>query len=87
MNNLNYMNEMTAMKQVLDSMELSVKLRSQARAERRAEDAENARRDFQKKLMRAANSKLELDAELSGVKGAEDAVQRDQLMTMMMAGF
>lgn len=84
---LNGMNEMTAMKQVLDSMELSVKLRSQARAERRAEDAENARRDFQKKLMRAANSKLELDAELSGVKGAEDAVQRDQLMTMMMAGF
>lgn len=84
---MNYMNEMTAMKQVLDSMELSVKLRNQARAERRAEDAENARRDFQKKLMRAANSKLELEAEISGVKGAEDAVQRDQLMTMMMAGF
>lgn len=84
---MNYMNEITAMKQVLDSMELSVKLRNQARAERRAEDAENARRDFQKKLMRAANSKLELEAEISGVKGAEDAVQRDQLMTMMMAGF
>lgn len=87
MANMNYMNEMTAMKQVLDSMELSVKLRNQARAERRAEDAENARRDFQKKLMRAANSKLELDAEVSNVKGAEDTVQRDQLMAMMMAGF
>lgn len=84
---MNYMNEMTAMKQILDSMELSVKLRNQAHAERRAEDAENARRDFQKKLMRAANSKLELEAEVSGVKGAEDAVQRDQLMAMMMAGF
>ncbi|MDE7199808.1 MAG: hypothetical protein K2O15_13135 [Lachnospiraceae bacterium] len=84
---MNYMNEMTAMKQVLDSMELSVKLRSQARAERRAEDAENAKRDFQKKLMRAANSKLDLDATASGVKGAQDAVQRDQLMAMMMAGF
>lgn len=84
---MNYMNEMTAMKQVLDSMELSVKLRNQARAERRAEDAQNARRDFQKKLMNAANSKLELEAEVSGVKGAEDAVQRDQLMAMMMAGF
>lgn len=84
---MNGINELTAMKQVLDSMETSVKLRSQARAERRAEDAENARRDFQKKLLRAANSKLELEAEVSGVKGAEDAVQRDQLMFMMMAGF
>lgn len=87
MANMNYMNEMTAMKQVMDSMELSIKLRNQARAERRAEDAENTRRDFQKKLMRAANSKLELDAEVSGIKGTEDAVQRDQLMAMMMAGF
>lgn len=87
MANMNYMNEMTAMKQVMDSMELSIKLRNQARAERRAEDAENARRDFQKKLMRAANSKLELDAEVSGIKGTEDAVQRDQLMAMMMSGF
>lgn len=87
MANRNYINEMTAMKQVMDSMELSIKLRNQARAERRAEDAENARRDFQKKLLRAANSKLELEAEVSGVKGAEDAVQRDQLMAMMMAGF
>lgn len=87
MANRNYMNEMTAMKQVLDSMELSVKLRNQARAERRAEDAENARRDFQKKLLNAANSKLALEAEVSGIKGTEDAVQRDQLMAMMMAGF
>ena len=37
--------------------------------------------------MRASNSKLELDGMSSGVKGAQDAVQRDQLMAMMMAGF
>ena len=36
-----------AMKQVLDSMENSVKLRSQARAERRAEEAKNAKKDFE----------------------------------------
>ena len=81
------MNELTAMKQTLDSMELSVKMRNQARAERRAEDAENAKRAFQKKLMLAANSKLELDGMASGVKGSQDAVQRDQLMAMMMASF
>ncbi len=81
------MNELTAMKQVLDSMETSVKLRSQARAERRAEEAERAKRAFQEKLMLSAKSKLELEGMASGVKGAQDAVQRDQLMFMMMAGF
>lgn len=84
---MNGINELTAMKQVLDSMENSVKLRSQARAERRAEDAERAKRAFQEKLMLSANSKLELEGMASGVKGTQDAVQRDQLMFMMMAGF
>ncbi len=79
--------ELTAMQQALDSMEASVKLRNQARAERRAEDAERAKRAFQEKLMLSANSKLELDGMSSGVKGAQDAVQRDQLVAMMMAGF
>ena len=79
--------ELTAMQQALDSMEASVKLRNQARAERRAEDAERAKRAFQEKLMLSANSKLELDGMSSGFKGAQDAVQRDQLMAMMMAGF
>ena len=37
---MNVMQELTTMQQVLDSMETSVKLRSQARAERRAEEAE-----------------------------------------------
>ncbi|MDE5717755.1 MAG: hypothetical protein K2H37_11085 [Lachnospiraceae bacterium] len=87
MNKAAAFNEMTAMKQVLDSMETSVKLRSQARAERRAEEAERAKQDFKKKLMLSANSKLQLDAAASGVKGSQDAVQRDQLMIMMMAGF
>lgn len=84
---MNVMQELTTMHQVLDSMETSVKLRSQARAERRAEEAEQAKRAFREKLMRASNSKLELDGMSSGVKGAQDAVQRDQLMAMMMAGF
>lgn len=79
--------ELTAMQQALDSMEASVKLRNQARAERRAEDAERAKRAFQEKLMLSANSKLEHDGMSSGVKGAQDAVQRDQLVAMMMAGF
>ena len=42
-------NGLTSMQQILDSMELSVKLRNQARAERRAEEAEIAKRDFQRK--------------------------------------
>lgn len=87
MNDMTKLNGMTAMKQVIDSMETSVKLRSQARAGRRAEEAENAKKEFQRKLMLAESSKLELDAVASGVKGAQDAVQRDQLMGMMMAGF
>ena len=87
MNDMTALNGMTAMQQVLDSMETSVKLRNQARAERRAEEAENAKKEFQRKLMLAESNKLELDAAASGVKGAQDAVQRDQLMGMMMAGF
>ena len=87
MNDMTAINGMNAMKQVLDSMETSIKLRNQARAERRAEDAENAKRDFQKKLMLAESSKLELDGMASNVKGTQNAVQRDQLMAMMMAGF
>lgn len=87
MNDLTTLNGLTAMQQVLDSMETSVKLRNQARAERRAEEAENAKKEFQRKLMLAESNKLELDAAASGIKGAQDAVQRDQLMGMMMAGF
>ena len=75
------------MKQLLDSMETSVKMQQQARAERRAEEAERERKAFQEKLMRAAGTKTELDSMVSKVKGRQDAVQRDQLIGMMMAGF
>lgn len=75
------------MKQVLDSMEYSIKLRSQAQAERRAEEVEREKRAFQEKLMLAAAGKAELDGIASNVKGKQDAVLRDQLMGLMMAGF
>ena len=75
------------MQQVLDSMEYSIKLRSQAKAERRAEEAEREKRAFQEKLMLAAADKMELDGMVSNVKGKQDAVLRDQLMGMMMTGF
>ena len=74
------------MQQVLDSMEYSVKMRSQAKAERRAEEAEREKRAFQEKLMRAAAGKVELDGMVSNVKGKQDAVLRDQLMGLMMTG-
>ncbi len=75
------------MKQLLDSIETSVKLQHQARSQRRAEEAERDRKAFQEKLMRAAVTKTELDGMVSKVKGRQDAMQRDQLIGMMMAGF
>lgn len=78
---------MTDMTQLLNSMENTLKLQNRARAERRAQKAEQEKREFEEKLMRAAASKLELDGMASKVKGADDAVQRDQLIGMMMAGF
>lgn len=75
------------MRQLLDSMENSIKLQCQARAERRSDEAERERKSFQEKLMRATVSQTELDGMVSKVKGREDAVQRDQLIGMMMAGF
>ena len=75
------------MAQVFNSMENTVKLRNQARAERRAEEAAQAQKDFQKKLMLAATTETELDSLASRAKGSHDAVLRDQLMGLMMAGF
>ena len=76
----------TDMRQVLDSMENALRLRIQADAERRSANAEQKEKEFKEKLMRASTGKAELDGKISGVKGAEDAVRRDQLMIMMMAG-
>ena len=78
------MNDMT---QLLYSMEQGMRLQNRARAERRAARAEQEKREFQEKLMRAAASEMDLDGMVSKVKGSQDAVQRDQLISMMMAGF
>ena len=67
----------TDMRQLLDSMENTIKLQGRARAERRARKAE------QEKLMRIASSQMELENMSRKVKGTEDAVQRDQLMGLM----
>ena len=69
------------MQQVVDSMEYAVRMRSQARAERRAEEA------FLEKLRLAETTKTELDSQASKAKGEQDAVVRDQLMGFLMAGF
>lgn len=77
---------MVDMTPMLASMEDAIKMRSQARAQRRAEEAEREKQEFQEKLMRAAQSKAELEGMSMKVKGKQDAVQRDQLIGMMMAG-
>lgn len=72
---------------VLDSMENALRLQIQANAKRRSAKAEQEEKEFKEKLTRAYTSKMELEGKVSGVKGAQDAVRRDQLMTLMMAGF
>lgn len=78
---------MTDMTQMLHSMENTIKLQNRARAERRARKAEEEKKEFQEKLMRASANKIELDGLASRAKGSDDAVQRDQLISMMTAGF
>lgn len=77
----------SGLQQVVDSMEYAVKMRSQARAERRAEEAEQEKKAFMEKLRQAEATKTELDSQASKAKGTQDAVVRDQLMGLMMAGF
>ena len=77
----------SGMQQVVDSMEYAVKMRSQARAERRAEEAEQEKKAFMEKLRQAEATKTELDSQASKAKGTQDAVVRDQLMGLMRAGF
>lgn len=69
------------MKQLINSMENTMKLQGRARAERRAREAEQEQKEFKEKLMRAAASQMELDSLAQKVKGTEAAVQRDQLMS------
>lgn len=75
------------MQQVVDSMENAVRMRSQARAERRAKEAEQAKKAFLEKLRHAETTKTELDSQAAKAKGAQDAVVRDQLMGFLMTGF
>lgn len=81
------MTNATEMKQLFSSMEETMKLQYRARAERRAQKAQQEQKDFREKLMRAAAGEIELDAMASKVKGRQDATVRDQLIGMMMAGF
>ncbi|MCI9137381.1 MAG: hypothetical protein HFH48_07435 [Lachnospiraceae bacterium] len=77
---------MIDMTQMLDSMENSIRLQHQARAERRAEEAQRTQQEFKEKLHRAAVSKIEADSTSAKLKGAEEAQRRDQLMGLLMAG-
>lgn len=74
------------MMQALTSIEDAMKLQMQAKAERRAEKAAADEKEFKEKLTRAAVSKMELEGMASDIKGTQDAVRRDQLMALMMAG-
>ena len=71
---------MTDMRQLMSSMENTMRLQNRARAQRRAEEAERDKKEFKEKLLRAAVSKTELDGLASKAKGSDDAVQRDQLV-------
>jgi hypothetical protein len=74
---------MTDMRQLMSSMENTMRLQNRARAQRRAEEAERDKKEFKEKLLRAAVSKTELDGLASKAKGSDDAVQRDQLVGLM----
>ena len=71
------------MKQLMDSMENSIKLQGRARAERRARRAEQEQEEFKEKLMRMAANELELEGIAAKKKGTDAAVQRDQLIGML----
>lgn len=74
---------MTDMRQLMSSMENTMRLQNRARAQRRAEEAERDKKEFKEKLLRAAVSKTELDGLASKAKGSDDEVQRDQLVGLM----
>lgn len=75
---------MTNMTELMHSMENTIKLQNRARAERRAQKAEEEKKDFLEKLRQAAASEMELDGMAQKVKGSDAAVQRDQLMGMLL---
>lgn len=71
------------MRKWIDTMEETVKAQNRANAERRAKKAEQEQKEFEEKLMRAATSKAELEGLASKIKGSENAVIRDQLVTLV----
>ncbi len=71
------------MRQLLDSMENTIRLQGRARAEKRSRQAEREQKEFKEKLMRAASSQMELEGMAQKVKGTDAAVQRDQLIGLM----
>ncbi len=75
----------TDIRQVLDSMEHSLKLQIQANAERRSERAEREEKEFKEKLIQAQANKLEVESMASSVKGTQEAVRRDQFMRHLTA--
>lgn len=76
-------NMATGMKQLFQSMESTLKLQMRAKSERRAEEAQRDKKEFEEKLMRAAAGTAELEGLKSKAKGREDAVYRDQLIGFM----
>lgn len=75
----------TSMTKLLDSMEQTIKLQNRAKAEQRAKKAQQQEEDFREKLMRTAQSQIELDGKAAKLKGSKDAVLIDQFMGL--AGF
>lgn len=75
---------MTDMAKLMNSMENTMKLQIRAAAERRARKAEREEKEFREKLQQAAVEKLELDGRAAKCKGSEAAVQRDQLIGLML---
>ena len=76
------------MRQLLDSMENTIKLQGRARAARRAREAEQEQKEFKEKLMRIAAGQndtglTELEGMARKIKGAKAAAQRDQLIGLL----
>ena len=71
------------MKQLINSMESSIRLQGRARAEKRARRAEQEQEEFKEKLMRIAASQTELEGMITKKTGTDAAVQRDQLIGLM----
>lgn len=75
---------MSDMSRLMDSMENTMKLQIRVGAERRARRAEREEKEFLEKLRQAAAGKAEPDGRAAKCKGSEAAVQRDQLIGLML---